>query len=115
MKRLELLRDEIDKCVRCGTCRATCPTTKALGIETASPRGRVSLVDAYSKNEIGFTSHIIGTFTEAFDKLKKGDKVGIRGPYGKGFQIKKGNEVKLLTFADTRMFGKMALLTGWRF
>src|SRR3989304_5840721 len=55
MKRLELLRDEIDKCVRCGTCRATCPTTKALGIETASPRGRVSLVDAYSKNEIGLT------------------------------------------------------------
>src|SRR3989337_3736006 len=55
MTRLELLRDEIDKCVRCGTCRATCPTTKALGIETASPRGRVSLVDAYSKNEIGLT------------------------------------------------------------
>lgn len=55
MKRLELLRDEIDKCVRCGTCRATCPTTKVLNVETASPRGRVSLVDAYSKNEIGLT------------------------------------------------------------
>ena len=27
------------------------------------------------------------------------------------FQIKKGGDVKLLTFADTRMFGKMALLS----
>jgi formamidopyrimidine-DNA glycosylase len=27
------------------------------------------------------------------------------------FQIKNGDKVKLLTFADTRMFGKMALLT----
>ena len=55
MKRLELLRDEIDKCVRCGTCRSTCPATKVLGVETASPRGRVSLVDAYSRGEIGLT------------------------------------------------------------
>ncbi|HBG45472.1 MAG TPA: (Fe-S)-binding protein [Deltaproteobacteria bacterium] len=55
MKTLELLEDAIDKCVRCGTCRATCPTTKVLDKETASPRGRVSLVQAYSKGEFGLT------------------------------------------------------------
>ncbi|WKZ33888.1 MAG: (Fe-S)-binding protein [Thermodesulfobacteriota bacterium] len=55
MKPLELLKHEIDKCVRCGTCRSTCPTTKVLGIETASPRGRVSLVSAFSKGEIGLS------------------------------------------------------------
>lgn len=55
MKPLKLLKHEIDKCVRCGTCRSTCPTTKALGIETASPRGRISLISAYSKGEIGLS------------------------------------------------------------
>ncbi|MBE7415741.1 MAG: (Fe-S)-binding protein [Deltaproteobacteria bacterium] len=55
MKPLELLKHEIDKCVRCGTCRSTCPTTKVLGVETASPRGRVSLVSAFSKGEIGLS------------------------------------------------------------
>ncbi|MBW7956781.1 MAG: (Fe-S)-binding protein [Deltaproteobacteria bacterium] len=55
MKPLNLLKHEIDKCVRCGTCRSTCPTTKVLGVETASPRGRISLVSAYSKGEIGLS------------------------------------------------------------
>ncbi len=55
MKPLNLLKHEIDKCVRCGTCRSTCPTTKVLGVETASPRGRVSLVSAYSSGEIGLS------------------------------------------------------------
>ena len=40
------------------------------------------------KNEFAFTSHAIGNFTNALDKLKKGDKVGIRGPYGNGFSLK---------------------------
>ena len=43
----------------------------------------------HSKNEFGFTSHKIGKWTTAFDKLKKGDKIGIRGPYGNSFSIKK--------------------------
>lgn len=55
MKPLILLKDEIDKCVRCGTCRSVCPTFKALGRETACARGRVSLIDAYLKGGIGLT------------------------------------------------------------
>lgn len=37
------------------------------------------------KNEFAFTSQAIGKFTNALDKFKKGDKVGIRGPYGNSF------------------------------
>ena len=39
--------------------------------------------------EMAITSHAIGPFTKVLDKMKKGDKIGVRGPYGKGFSIKK--------------------------
>lgn len=42
-------------------------------------------VSYWNKNEFAFTSHAIGKFTNALDTLKKGDKVGIRGPYGNCF------------------------------
>lgn len=49
-------------------------------------------VSYWSKNEFAFTSQAIGKFTNALLKLKKGDKVGIRGPYGNCFTAK-GNAV----------------------
>jgi dihydroorotate dehydrogenase electron transfer subunit len=45
-------------------------------------------VSYINKNEFAFTSQTIGKFTNALDKLKKGDKIGIRGPYGNSFSIK---------------------------
>lgn len=45
-------------------------------------------VSYWNKNEFAFTSHAIGRFTKALDALKKGDKVGIRGPYGNCFSAK---------------------------
>lgn len=45
-------------------------------------------VSYWKKNEFAFTSNAIGKFTNALDKLKKGDKVGIRGPYGSSFSVK---------------------------
>ena len=41
-----------------------------------------------NKNEIGFTSAAIGKFSNAFDKLKVGDKIGLFGPYGNSFSAK---------------------------
>lgn len=41
----------------------------------------------------GITVFKVGKFTSELFKLKKGDKVGIRGPYGKGFSLEKGNVV----------------------
>lgn len=45
-------------------------------------------VSYLSRNEFAFTSQAIGTFTKALENIKKGDKLGIRGPYGNSFSIK---------------------------
>ncbi|MBI2130463.1 dihydroorotate dehydrogenase electron transfer subunit [Candidatus Woesearchaeota archaeon] len=45
-------------------------------------------VSYLGKNEFAFSYHTIGNFTAGLDRLKKGDKVGIRGPYGNSFSIK---------------------------
>lgn len=62
MKELSNLRDEIDKCVRCGTCRSICPTTRIIGRETASARGKLTLIEAYLDGELelskSFLKHI---------------------------------------------------------
>ncbi|MBI2548135.1 dihydroorotate dehydrogenase electron transfer subunit [Candidatus Woesearchaeota archaeon] len=39
-------------------------------------------------NEFAFTAQSVGPFTQALTRLKRGDRLGIRGPYGKGFTIK---------------------------
>jgi dihydroorotate dehydrogenase electron transfer subunit len=39
------------------------------------------------------TVKAIGEATEALHRLKEGDVIGIRGPHGKGFSIKKGQKV----------------------
>ncbi len=39
------------------------------------------------KNEIGISIRNIGEFTEQIHKLQIGDKLGLRGPYGRGFHI----------------------------
>ena len=41
--------------------------------------------------EIGFTFRKVGEATKALYDLKKGDKIGVRGPYGNGFTIKGEN------------------------
>ena len=45
-------------------------------------------VSYHNKKEFAFTSQSIGKFTNFLDKLKKGDKLGIRGPYGNSFSLK---------------------------
>ncbi len=45
-------------------------------------------VSYWKKNEFAFTSSAIGNFTKDLNMLKKGGKVGIRGPYGKSFSLK---------------------------
>jgi dihydroorotate dehydrogenase electron transfer subunit len=49
---------------------------------------RPMAVSYHKKNEFAFTTLAVGKFTHALHALKKGDKVGIRGPYGNGFSIK---------------------------
>lgn len=37
--------------------------------------------------EIGISVKMVGPFTQALHKLQENDQLGIRGPYGRGFQI----------------------------
>ncbi|OGQ57373.1 MAG: hypothetical protein A3J24_00020 [Deltaproteobacteria bacterium RIFCSPLOWO2_02_FULL_53_8] len=52
MNPLRDLKDEINKCVRCGTCRSICPTFRVVNREAASARGKLALIDAYMKGGI---------------------------------------------------------------
>lgn len=55
MRKLVELKQELDKCVKCGTCRSVCPTFRVLGRETACARGKLTLIDAYSSGAIGLS------------------------------------------------------------
>lgn len=46
----------------------------------------ISLIDSLN-NEIGFTIRKVGKFTEALHQLEVGAQLGLRGPYGRGFEI----------------------------
>ena len=46
----------------------------------------LSLIDNV-ENEIGISIRNVGVFTEQIHKLQIGDKLGLRGPYGRGFHI----------------------------
>ena len=46
-------------------------------------------VSYWNKSEFAITSQVVGKFTKKLDGMKKGEKIGIRGPYGNAFSIKK--------------------------
>lgn len=46
----------------------------------------LSVIDPVN-DEIGFSIRKVGKFTEALHQMEIGDKLGLRGPYGRGFEI----------------------------
>ncbi|MFH1589442.1 MAG: FAD/NAD(P)-binding protein [archaeon] len=44
---------------------------------------------SYNKKQLDLNVRIVGKVTEAMCKLKKGDKIQLRGPYGKGYPMEK--------------------------
>lgn len=50
-------------------------------------------VSHMSENEIGVTVKIVGEATDSLCSLKKGDRVRIRGAYGKGFELRGKNPI----------------------
>lgn len=52
--------DETFSCVQCGYCLPACPTYKVLEKESASPRGRISLVKAAAEGKIDVAEDLAG-------------------------------------------------------
>jgi glycolate oxidase iron-sulfur subunit len=49
---------ELDKCARCGKCRAQCPVFFETKNESSVARGRIALLDAYLKGDIRFSRKV---------------------------------------------------------
>ncbi|MBE9031501.1 4Fe-4S dicluster domain-containing protein [filamentous cyanobacterium LEGE 11480] len=54
--------NQIDACVHCGFCLATCPSYRVIGKENDSPRGRIYLMDGINTGEVEFTDTSIQHF-----------------------------------------------------
>ena len=49
---IERVKDEVYKCVHWGFCLTACPTYLVSGLETESPRGRISLMKATIEDQM---------------------------------------------------------------
>jgi NAD(P)H-flavin reductase len=87
--------------------------------------------DPADNKTIVHTTRAVGNVTGAMKKLKKGDTLGIRGPYGKGWPIKdaEGEDIVIIAggiglaplrpviyylLANREKYGKVVLLYGTR-
>lgn len=87
--------------------------------------------DPTSPNPLIHTIRAVGTVTKAMSKLKVGDTIGVRGPYGSCWPVEaaKGNDVLIIAggiglaplrpviyqvLAERRKYGKVFLLYGTR-
>lgn len=87
--------------------------------------------DSSKKSSLIHTIHKIGYVTNQLSKLKKGDVIGVRGPFGKGWPVNEvtGKDVVLVAggiglaplrpvlyhiFKNRKKYGKVTLLYGAR-
>ena len=55
---LESLKEEAEKCTRCGACQIVCPVFAELQRETAVARGKISLIRGLSTGQIGISRRL---------------------------------------------------------
>ncbi len=64
MDRVHNLAEELERCVRCGTCRTVCPVFASIQREPASARGRISLIKGYVDGEIAISQRYLKSIKE---------------------------------------------------
>ncbi len=64
MKKLEEYRDDLERCVKCGTCKTGCPSYTVAQREWASARGRVSLIKAHLDGDVDFSEKYLRQIKE---------------------------------------------------
>lgn len=72
----------------------------------------ISIIDK-ENNKIGITIRKIGKFTENLHNLSIGDKLGIRGPYGNGFNIENIENKKILAIGGGVGMAPIACFTSY--
>ncbi len=51
--------ERTDQCVKCALCLPRCPTYRLTALETESPRGRIRLMEALDRGEVGFDPAVV--------------------------------------------------------
>ncbi len=51
--------ERTDQCVKCALCLPQCPTYRLTALETESPRGRIRLMEALDRGEVGFDPTVV--------------------------------------------------------
>jgi glycolate oxidase iron-sulfur subunit len=55
------------QCVHCGMCLEHCPTYRVTGLETESPRGRITLMRSLAEGKIGITENFASHISKCLD------------------------------------------------
>lgn len=58
---LKMVRDEIDKCMKCGNCMAVCPVYGADKSESAVTRSKIAIADAVLKGDLSLNDPDVST------------------------------------------------------
>jgi glycolate oxidase iron-sulfur subunit len=104
-------------CVHCGFCLPACPTYRALGDESDSPRGRILLMRAVAEGELALDDDAVGVHLDRCLGCRGCETVCPSGvPYGHLLEVtrdtmrREGRRTPLLARAILAVFARPALL-----
>ncbi len=70
---LEHHRVMVDQCFRCGLCRSVCPSFEEIGLESASPRGRVQYAAALLDGKFGLEQAFLDRMLDCLNCMRCGE------------------------------------------
>ena len=97
----------LDACVHCGFCLQACPTFLATGDEADSPRGRIALMQALERGDIGATDAALTTHLDRCLGCRGCEPVCPSGvAYGRGLEAARE---RIVARRGTPPFARLAL------